>query len=557
MDEHFMTLNVALESEELTAIIAYDIWKKPERLTDMRIRERNPDMAMLDGIKSAQLWMQRCAEEHKKCPHNQSPSTYPSRLLELRDRTLHLIVPKETEMQGPYAALSYCWGPNPNFLQLTSSNAQCLGAGILYTELPIAFQEAIHIAKALSIHYIWIDCLCIIQSGPAHTQDWLTESANMQAIYANCFINISLARAANPHQTCFEVADHGTVMPFRVDKARTPADIDKGATSSLFVPSDYYIKNLYELPLGHRAWVLQERIMAPRVLSFGRGELFWECTTQPDASETFPDGLDTDMRYRIRIRGQDAVESVYDRTLEGMWYDLLDEYTRRRLTNPETDKLIAISAVSMRFEQAMKDRYISGHFWRMLPVSLLWSTAGSVKRLDNGVPRWSWASIDGPLEQPWTVPHCPLANTFLDTNIAGAEQGGAGGVCLTLQTYCARLEWDAGHHRVAQEPGAWKYIHDARFCWDIPSDESSRGTQEHVVALIATRTSLILGLLLQQIQTEGRQVYARVGHFSALTDNKALADAPEMRSSAAYSNDPSERLHIIAQLQEKRTLVLM
>ena len=30
-------------------------------------------------------------------------------------------------------------------------------------------------------------------------------------------------------------------------------------------------------PLGGRGWVLQERLLAPRTLNFGREQLFWEC----------------------------------------------------------------------------------------------------------------------------------------------------------------------------------------------------------------------------------------------------------------------------------------
>ena len=30
-------------------------------------------------------------------------------------------------------------------------------------------------------------------------------------------------------------------------------------------------------PLSGRGWVLQERLLAPRTLHFGREQLFWEC----------------------------------------------------------------------------------------------------------------------------------------------------------------------------------------------------------------------------------------------------------------------------------------
>lgn len=45
-----------------------------------------------------------------------------------------------------------------------------------------------------SVHYIWIDSLCIIQGDP---DDWLKESALMQKVYRNSFLNISATAAEN------------------------------------------------------------------------------------------------------------------------------------------------------------------------------------------------------------------------------------------------------------------------------------------------------------------------------------------------------------------------
>lgn len=47
--------------------------------------------------------------------------------------------------------------------------------------------------------------------------------------------------------------------------------------------------------LNRRAWVLQERMLAPRVLHFGDTQLFWECQEQ-EASESFPDGIPLAMK---------------------------------------------------------------------------------------------------------------------------------------------------------------------------------------------------------------------------------------------------------------------
>lgn len=43
-------------------------------------------------------------------------------------------------------------------------------------------------------------------------------------------------------------------------------------------------------PINSRAWDLQGRLLAPRVLNFAATQLFWECN-ELKASETFPFGM--------------------------------------------------------------------------------------------------------------------------------------------------------------------------------------------------------------------------------------------------------------------------
>lgn len=178
---------------------------------------------------------------------------------------------------GPYAALSYCWGPNPEFLRLTAGNERELEAGVPICRLPLAFQEAVSIIQALSIRYVWVDCLCIIQSGPGSAEDWDTESSRMHQTYADSILTLALTCAASPSESILNQAHtQKTAMPPFEIKADS-GHRDPIADVLAIVPQDYFSHSLYELPLGHRAWALQERIMATRVVSFGLGELFWDC----------------------------------------------------------------------------------------------------------------------------------------------------------------------------------------------------------------------------------------------------------------------------------------
>lgn len=78
-----------------------------------------------------------------------------------------------------YAALSYCWGRVLPLRTTTATLAQ------FTQELPprlisATFAEAMRIARAVGIPYIWIDALCIIQDG---IEDWQREAATMDRVY--------------------------------------------------------------------------------------------------------------------------------------------------------------------------------------------------------------------------------------------------------------------------------------------------------------------------------------------------------------------------------------
>jgi hypothetical protein len=48
-------------------------------------------------------------------------------------------------------------------------------------------QDMVKFARALSIRYIWIDALCIIQGDP---DDWMRESERMGLVYTHAFVTI-------------------------------------------------------------------------------------------------------------------------------------------------------------------------------------------------------------------------------------------------------------------------------------------------------------------------------------------------------------------------------
>jgi hypothetical protein len=56
------------------------------------------------------------------------------------------------------------------------------------------------------------------------------------------------------------------------------------------IDTGLWVREIDKAPVNSRGWVFQERFLAPRKLSFGVRQLFWECA-EFRASESFPEEL--------------------------------------------------------------------------------------------------------------------------------------------------------------------------------------------------------------------------------------------------------------------------
>lgn len=166
----------------------------------------------------------------------------------------------------------------------------------------------------------------------------------------------------------------------------------------------FWEKNVDEAAVNTRGWVLQERLLAPRVVHFCEKQIAWECH-EKDAAESWPDGLpDFQLRDGDVVHGgrlKDLVLPVpedfknEENTLTspvsngkglnkwkitnikpdtyGPWKRVVEKYSRTNLTNA-TDKLIALSGIAqmMSKEFGTNNRYVAGLWSRGLVSQLLW-----------------------------------------------------------------------------------------------------------------------------------------------------------------------------------------
>jgi hypothetical protein len=100
---------------------------------------------------------------------------------------------------APYIALSHCWGL-AHILTTTTETLAARMEGIPPSVLPLTFQHAVQITRALNFRYLWIDSICIIQNDEL---DWQRESANMCNIYKNSAVTIAADAASDSTKGCF------------------------------------------------------------------------------------------------------------------------------------------------------------------------------------------------------------------------------------------------------------------------------------------------------------------------------------------------------------------
>jgi hypothetical protein len=164
--------------------------------------------------------------------------------------------------------------------------------------------------------------------------------------------------------------------------------------------------------------VYQERMLAPRILHFGREQVWWQCTSL-SACESFPKGLPLplnsmaarqDLLWRRGLHeGTFANELSTDERVEigldHIWQMAVKEYTECDLTR-KTDKLVALNGIVDALRNAFGETYVAG-LWAGLNLvdQLAWQVQdcrqadGSPSERQSPdkyrAPSWAWPSVDG------------------------------------------------------------------------------------------------------------------------------------------------------------------
>ena len=346
---------------------------------------------------TARYWLQECERRHPKC-HLEKGSAVnlplPTRLLEIQQvNKVRLVFGKNILANRKYVTLSHCWGKGHR-VGLRQNTIRSFEGGIPTNTLSKTFQDAVKITNQLGVRYLWVDSLCIIQDD---LQDLAHEITIIDRIYQGSYCNIAATQASDSEGSCFAQRD---LMDVRPCKIRSTWNSEPAKTLYCWAPS-FWDQSIEESKLISRGWVLQERVLATRVIHFAHDQMFWECL-EHRACETFPGGLPnqtTKLSLNPHSLRSEIIQITDPTALRySVWCKALNAYSHCDLTFPEKDKLTAISGLARRIGAA--EDYVAGLWWNILPRELMWMVSeGSLKSRPSEyrAPSWSWASIDGPI----------------------------------------------------------------------------------------------------------------------------------------------------------------
>lgn len=400
-----------------------------------------------DTIRQILRWTEQCTKEHDTCQQYRqlanSDDHLPLRLVnvdpygeyldqELRksdidllscEQAPHICVmhSQEAVSTSPdgvqYLTLSHRWSDPPP-IELTWETMHQFSQQMPTSSLSACFKDAIHITRCLGIRYIWIDSICINQADPAEKA---SEISRMQHIYKRSQLNLS---ATSGESGLIFPRNPESVIP--VLSRENPRKSRTSKTGKTFEAAEEFLmvsagswETFVDLgPLNRRAWVVQERLLAPRVLHCCYNMVYWECPCLR-ASEVDPLGKvdhdkvtnSVDLRTNIKKNFATASMEGWNRLdTEGQgtsFMDLLDAfhlivrsyYFPMELTYPR-DRLPAISGIARWFMSRLgftPESYVAGLWRETLPECLLWHffkpPKGGAVRDVEAAPSWSWASV--------------------------------------------------------------------------------------------------------------------------------------------------------------------
>ncbi|CAD6444487.1 30756bd5-8c28-40d7-a2aa-b063880c3169 [Sclerotinia trifoliorum] len=379
--------------------------------------EVHPQITVESYAEIIQRWVKDCCENHAICSLQDDGVPFvPSRLLDLSGEQGELIRLVETmhfvNVSESYATLSHCWG-NAHLIQTNRKTLQKHKTGIEICDLPKTFADVVTILRTLRIRYVWIDSLCIIQKDDI---DWKEQAAQMARIYSKSCLNIAATAASDSTGGCLNTRSlrHGVMSDLKAWPINT-SNMSYGGAIVYIRPSFHAVHQRFNIrkrnretdPADHeitsllsRAWIFQERQLAPRTIHFHPTELIMECK-----SGLRCECIGLENIYKTSRSKLADINSLDKRHILDRWLGLINEYSKLLITY-DRDRLVALIGIAKIFQDRLESHYLAGIWLTDLARGLLWNVAKPLpfEKNDNlniyrctseskFAPSWSWASL--------------------------------------------------------------------------------------------------------------------------------------------------------------------
>ncbi|KAL6819729.1 heterokaryon incompatibility domain-containing protein [Trichoderma camerunense] len=374
------------------------------------------------------------------------------------------------------------------------------------------FRHAMYVTRCLGIRYLWIDSMCIMQDDDSEKAK---EIALMGEIYYNSSLNISATDSTSGADGLIFNRDVLKTSPCQLS-VQLPG---VGETLDLVVFHNKVLVESDEGELNRRGWVLQERILSPRVLHFTKHQVFWECNSLL-ASDIRPEGEPIDPTSPSDMRGILSASSsaaLPDDTMNALWYDVVRQYSATSLSF-SGDRLLAVSALAERYSILSLQspaEYVAGIWMAHLPLALVWrrisrteAPSMSLQNMEQEqiAPTWSWAALTCAVES--------ADMDYLHPNIAVVDLGGIQRRSASQFDGVTSCWLRVRGHMCKVEQGA--ETANIEMVWDTPATDDGGGASRLFLLYVAYRSFKsrrdMRGLVLQRTNKRGQ--YIRLGAFS-------------------------------------------
>jgi hypothetical protein len=221
----------------------------------------------------------------------------------------------------------------------------------------------------------------------------------MAYVYGNAAITICAEAAANSQCGIFKSAN-----TYRGIEVRLPANSPQNTCECDIYLKTRPAKSDQDFHVGHRAWVLQECLLSPRLIIYTANQVIWSCRTaekcergkkkehifgvvgfKPNVkSLLFPttgsNYGDNKLTQPLALRGIERMPfkpedySDYASQHRGRllnWYEIVNQYALCSITKPE-DRLPAIAGIAKRISALTGFTYLAGLWLEDIIQGLCW-----------------------------------------------------------------------------------------------------------------------------------------------------------------------------------------